>query len=925
MARNKKAASKESQEDKQPANGRASPSAAAATATATATSASGPASTPATAAIPISTPTPSSIPSPTIPPTISNTAPKKTGKSKAPAPQPQSSSALIICRNKHWRYISSFHGPWLQLPPEILETLANMNYNTPRPRPIDPAVFFDLVKIRRLVDEATNLAVRAASGVASIAQQNGSNSPYQAAAFGLGFGFGPGGHTKLSRERKHRMREQATQKLARAYHLDEIACSVATMQSASPLEEVASLVLQRSPQDAEAKYVHFFHEKIPSRQLAECTNLTTLDEIIADRPTEGEPLRTRATVRVFKEDFEGAASDLTDALKIHRLYRAPHTAPKPQSQQLQPLEKLNQRNGRWQEDVILKEEDQPSSLEIQLLFQRAGVYLSIASQHVAAAFPNKPFAPQGNGDTLDPAATEGHEDGNGTGEAKPEPELTRAEKEAQAKISEARKLVRLNAKRALRDYMAYLSHFEYSPNLSIDIAEEFARKVNYAANGVRMPRSHTYQPRSGSPANGEVAEKAVPHRIYTLSDLFAPTPPSDLPPYPSTELATARSRQPPSPTPYQTTTETLTYHPLLTDALHSLLLCHCMVQTSAKELLRHAHMVARLARLADGYPVFQASRSPARADWMEVLRACGNWIQLAGTWEDLCAPAPLPLFQTTTNGSGASVQMPLPSSTSTTLARQAKALAAPGSAPETNAESSSAALVRTDSSSTSAGESEHQRKEHIRQQAIYDALGDDRVNDESSFRMAIRARQLRAERDYLLDNAVAALDAKLTRREQDPAPACVDSCATPKLLEDVPSTGDDAQETPAMEDSKDLPKTPAAESKALTRTSSSNSTSTAHGKNGAAGSSSSAPPPSGLSRRWATDDIKADYPISTDRATAVARWVNEAPLNAGLGTGGADGARRRKKRPVKKAGTASTGAAAGSSRPELVEEEGRAE
>ncbi|KAK3688037.1 putative histidine kinase group protein [Podospora appendiculata] len=923
MARNKKAASKEPQEDKEPANGRASPAAAAATATSASASAS--ASTTAAAA---PAPTPSSIPSPTIPPTISTTAPRKTGKSKAPAAQPQSSSALIICRNKHWRYISSFHGPWLQLPPEILETLANMNYNTPRPRPIDPAVFFDLVKIRRLVDEATNLAVRAASGVASIAQQNVSNSPHHAAAFGLGFGFGPGGHTKLSRERKHRMREQATQKLARAYHLDEIACSVATMQSASSLEEVASLVLQRSPQDAEAKYVHFFHEKIPSRQLAECTNLTTLDEIIADRPTEGEPLRTRATVRVFKEDFEGAASDLTGALKLHRLYRPPHTAPKPQSQQLQPYEKLNQRNGRWQEDVILKEEDQPSSLEIQLLFQRAGVYLSIASQHVAAAFPHKPFVPQGTGDSLDPGPTDGREDGDEPGEAKPEHELTRAEKEAQAKITEARKLVRLNAKRALRDYMAYLSHFEYSPNLSIDVAEEFARKVNYAANGVRMPRSHAYQPRSGSPANGEVGAKAVPHRIYTLSDLFAPAPPPDLPPYPSTELATARSRQPPSPTPYQTTTETLTYHPLLTDALHSLLLCHCMVQTSAKELLRHAYMVARLARLADGYPVFQASRSPARADWMEVLRACGNWIQLAGTWEDLCAPAPLPLFQTTTNGSGASIQMPMPSSTSATLARQAKALAAPGSLVETSADSSSAALVRTDSSSTSAAESEHQRKERIRQQAIYDALGDDRVNDESSFRLAIRARQLRAERDYRLDNAVAALDAKLTRREQDPASASVDSSsAVLKLLDDAPSTSDEAQDTSAADGSKDPQKTtPAADSRALTRTSSSNSTSTTHGKNGAASSSSNAASSTGLSRRWATDDIKADYPISTDRATAVARWVNEAPLNAGLGTGGPDGAaRRRKKRPVRKAGTTSTATTAGgSSRPEVVGDEDRA-
>ena len=156
------------------------------------------------------------------------------------------------------------------MPPEVLESLANNNYNLPRPRPIDPAVFFDLLKIRQLVDDATNLAVRAASGVTSSSLNNSMNAGNGLLGNGgaaLGLGIGSGGNAKLSRERKHRMREQATQKLSKAYHLDEIACSVATMQSASTLEDVAQLVLQRNPLDADAKYVHFFHEKIPSVNL----------------------------------------------------------------------------------------------------------------------------------------------------------------------------------------------------------------------------------------------------------------------------------------------------------------------------------------------------------------------------------------------------------------------------------------------------------------------------------------------------------------------------------------------------------------------------------------------------------------------------------------------------------------------------------
>ncbi|KAK4158032.1 hypothetical protein C8A00DRAFT_39592 [Chaetomidium leptoderma] len=752
-------------------------------------------------------PSPAAMPSLTLSPSQPLAATKKPPKTKVAPQPPPSQQVLVICRNKHWRYISSFHGPWLQLPPEILETIANANYNTPRPRPIDPAVFFDLVKIRRLVDDATNLAVRAASGVASIGHGSLHGASHHASSLGFGFGLRPPPQTKLSAERKHRMREQATQKLMDAYRLDEIACSVATMQSASSLEEVASLVLQRNPQDPDAKYVHFFHEKIPSRQLAECTSLAPLNDIIAAKSSDPEPLRTRAVVRVFKGDYQGAVDDLTEALKLHRLYKPAHASPKaPQETQVSKREAHGA--SRRQEDVILKAEDQPSSLEMQLLFQRAGVYLAIAHRHVAPALP------------ADSGATNGHPNGgarNEVAEQHPQPELSPAEKEARRKMAEARKLVRQNAKRALRDYTAYLSHFEYSPDLPIEIAEDFTRKVNSAVNGVRTPRSQSY-PSGRSPLASENKEGIAPHRIFALSDLFTSSPPSGLPPYPSTELVPATRAPPPSPGPVQTTTETLTCHPLLTDALHALLLCHTLIQTSAKELLRHAYMVARLARLADGYPVFQSSRSPARADWIEVLRAGGNWIQLAGSWEDLCAPAPLPLFQSTGNGATpVPVSLPPP--------KQRKALTAPG----------------TDSTATSpdfptASTDDKQRQDRVHQQAVLDAIGDDRVTDGSSLRLAIRARQLRAEHDYRLDNAVAALDAKLMRQ--------------------------------------------------------------LNGRRRATPSSS-------------VLDEGRDYPITTERASAIARWVMEAlPPSAGDSAG--DGLRKRRKKPVKKvAADASGGLAVG--------------
>lgn len=674
------------------------------------------------------------------------------------------------------------------MPPEVLESLANNNYNLPRPRPIDPAVFFDLLKIRRLVDDATNLTVRAASGVTSSSLQNSLNAGNgllgnTGAALGLGLGGG-GGNAKLSRERKHRMREQATQKLSKAYHLDEIACSVATMQSASSLEDVAQLVLQRSPLDNDAKYVHFFHEKIPSRQLAECTSLQPLDEIIADRPSEGEPLRTRAVTKIFKEDYVGAAQDLTSALQVCRYQQGQHKAGRQQLQLASAAAAEAQRNNRWKEEFKLDEEDHPSSLETQLLFHRAGVYLTIACQHVNAALPLKPSHRTTN-------------DANGSSKVNVETntdstEATSADKEAEGKRLEAHKIVKTNAKRALRDYIAYLSHFDYTPGLPVEITEEFVRKVNQAANGFKITRPQNHSrvlemEGNSSLSNGQLSDALVPHSaslstrhrtqngstrstdlpslpppvVYQISTLFSATPPADLHPYPetNTSLTTTQklnksqaSKASQALLAYAQAErhEALTYHPLLTDALHSLLLCHCLIQTSARELQRHAHMVARLARVCDGYPIFQAARSPSRADWIEVVRRGDNWIQLSQSWESLCAPAPLP-------GQG--------------TANQQK-------------------------------ETPEQRHERLKQQAIMEALEDDRVHDEASFHAAVQARQRRQEEE----------------EEKGQAP-----------------------------------------------------------------------------KRWAQEDGK-EYPISTERAEAIVRWVREAPV----GNDATGSSKKKKKGGAKK-------------------------
>ncbi len=596
---------------------------------------------------------------------------------------------------------------------------------------------------------------------------------------GLGIGGG-GGNAKLSKERKHRMREQATQKLSKAYHLDEIACSVATMQSASTLEDVAQLVLQRNPLDADATYVHFFHEKIPSRQLAECTNLEDLDKVIAARPAEGEILRTRAVTKIFKEDFFGAADDLTLALQKCRYHQSRHREGRLQLQLASEAAAEAQRNNRWREEIKIEEEDHPSSLETQLLFHRAGVYLTIACQHVSDALPSRKAMNGING-------TNGGQIKQVNGTIPEEDGMTPAEKEGHRKRQEARKIVKTNAKRALRDYVSYLSHFDYTPGLPSEITEDFVRKVNLAANGFKIPRSQNHSKldlgSNASLSNGQLSDALVPHNgvhnsrnrhhsgssrnmdlptlpppvVHQISALFSATPPTDLPPYPERsnmlitkeQMQAAQNEAAKAFLAQTDCHEALTYHPLLTDALHSLLLCHCLIQTSAKELLRHAYMVARLARVCDGYPIFQAARSPSRADWIEILRRGDNWIQLQQSWESLCAPAPLP---------------------GQPLSNQQK-------------------------------ESPAEKKERLKQQAIMEALEDDRVHDEASFHAAVAARQ---------------------RRQEEEA---------------------------RLAEGREMPK------------------------------------------RWAQEDGK-EYPISTERAQAIVRWIREAPVGGDPGT-------KRKKRGTK--------------------------
>jgi len=532
------------------------------------------------------------------------------------------------------------------------------------------------------------------------------------------------------------------------------------------------------------------------------TPLDPLSDILSSMPIERQaaPLRTRALVQIFKREWEGAILDLTQALRITEGVRLSH---KPDQQQLELASRMREEQEAWSKGhrdwktvPQLKDEDQPSSLEKQLLFNRAGVYLALACQSVHVAL-----------DGLKDYQT-AQENGEANG----------AEAKAQEVRLDARKRVKGYAKKAIKDYMAFLGHFDYTPGLPFEITNEIMRRVYDLANGNKtqtpLPKNRLVEVNgsddesgressidgNGGNTNGsalvkhtkpkvepfELGEDGWPRfpkpKIYASSALFAERPLPDLPIFPDFDAdGTARTREPVHDA--FGSREAVTYHPLLIDALHSLLLAHALVQTSPTEHLRHAHNAARLARIADGYPIFQPARSPARADWIEVLRRANNWIGLSMPWQKLCAPAPLP------DAAGG-------------WARES------GSSSPASSSPSNDTLTTTKRKSPLNGREEtpDEKRERIKQESIIDALSDDRVVDEESFQRAVRARERRAIEDE------EGLSGPLKDKE--------------------PSTPDSA----------------------------------ANG-NGA--------------KHGAQDDGEKDYLISTERAEAIARWIREAPLTMG--------------------------------------------
>ncbi|KAL5536055.1 hypothetical protein ACEPAF_4160 [Sanghuangporus sanghuang] len=619
-------------------------------------------------------------------------------------------NVLCISRNKHWKYISSYHGPWLQLPLELLESLLILNLDpatvssehspisppsspspsstssrrvgfarlldrtsslisnttslqrsaglgvsttalassSPKlspalipppgkatPPPIDPGVFRSVTTIRRLIDEAAELAVRASSGLSAAALgslQGGGGGGSGGGAFGLNgsswaaaqalglnslgeFGGGGGGrNVPMSATRIHRLRALAVQKLAEAYRTDEIASSVMVMQRGTVFDDIAERVLKIDPKNVDARYVHFFHEKIPSRQLAESTSTSVLDQLLAENPQRIEFYRTRAIVHCFRDEYPLAVRDFSQALKESRAIRKTRQAHKPsqRANSENGLSKAKRRKGKVNgqappdgtaaviegadgEQLLLHPSvlpDAPEPIELQALFLRGSAYFAHALYLIEDAFfklEEIPRVPLNDFGEMQLCYVRGKY--GGTEVNNPDGPLGRSDgakaRAYRAVLGESplREQVCALLRKSKRDHERFLAHFD-----SMEPSAE-------AFDGVEQ-LTDTLQKME---------------RAFALLDAYRPMS--------RQHESSSNSAQELTDIPLTFTT----YHPLMLEAHFSILNCLLMLgdfETLTSTFERTSGIVAGL----EGYPVFLPPRSMAQGEFMETLeRLAGGW------------------------------------------------------------------------------------------------------------------------------------------------------------------------------------------------------------------------------------------------------------------------------------------------------------
>ncbi|KAK0472868.1 hypothetical protein IW261DRAFT_1506230, partial [Armillaria novae-zelandiae] len=444
---------------------------------------------------------------------------KKSGKAKSEATaqlvDEDCPPVLCISRNKHWRYISSYHTLGINL-------LGNIG--------------------------------------------------------------GTGRNVAMSAVRIHRLRALAVHKLALAYKADKIMLSVMVMQGGSVFDDIAERVLKFDPDDPDTKYVHFFHEKVLSCQLAELTT-TQYPEATKDFTYALKESRTARKAKVAHTDCGGPSESRTKSTKKRKNGSSGKTNGQAPLTGMSTVDlSVEGQDGEPLCIHLLVLPDAPDPIKPQLLFLHGAAYLQHAAFLIEATvlqLKGIHKAPSTGGAELQLCYLEngkysgvemGHPDGP---LGKASGAKARAYRDALGEAMFKDQVTSL-LKKSIHDHNKFLTHFDTleSPNSFFDSDGDLAKQVEYT-----FLLSESIRP--GNQANG-----ASPH--LPLSDTLAMF---------------------------------MTYHPLLMESHFSVLICQLML-TDFLGLLKQFVYTARL----EGCPMFLPARSMAQAEFIKVLeRLTRGW------------------------------------------------------------------------------------------------------------------------------------------------------------------------------------------------------------------------------------------------------------------------------------------------------------
>ncbi|KAK7695222.1 hypothetical protein QCA50_002412 [Cerrena zonata] len=398
------------------------------------------------------------------------------------------------------------------------------------------------------------------------------------------------------------------------------------MQGGSVFDDIADRVLKVDPNDVDARYVQFFHEKIPSRQLAESTTTHQLDRLIAVQPHRLEFFRTRGIVHCFRDEYACAVKDFTHALRESRAQRKARAAHRssvasdhhhgkgsrkktgkgvsktngqapPNGTSAPSISKSPSIDGPNGEPLLLHPSvlpDAPDPIEPQCVFLRGAAYL----QHAVYLIEDAIFRLEGV--RKQPSAEGGEirlcyiENGRYGGLEVANPDGPLGSRDG-AKLQAYRNTLANSGfrdqvtgliKKALRDHEKFLSYFD------------------------------TLEGHHSDYTRRNLAEKA--ELAFRICENMRPTSHHAPPPLPDLPVMFT------------------TYHPLLVESHFSVLICQLLLGDFIS-LVPNFYRAAQLVDGLEGYPVFLPPRSMAQAEFVEVLE------RLASGWKNGIQPHTLSL------------------------------------------------------------------------------------------------------------------------------------------------------------------------------------------------------------------------------------------------------------------------------------------